>query len=378
MVFFDYFARYTNNYSTAIYMSLILLFGTLILAFWMRERRRDSGWREREIKMRAEEIRLMAEREKQQQTLYSELQGRLEIQQHRLQSEQQLLLSEFMKQEKERKEFEDNRVGSGGYIVVEMPEKDRSLFHDLLKGFEDYAKLKGYQISFSIDASQIGRIAFKFTVKNDGVVVGTERVRQDFKEYVENIRTGAVDDLDRAPVITSLEEHNLLVTQLKNRITFIQHSYQLSQNAIRFYESLLSNMRTFPALPAPSVFVQTGGSMDSRSYSTVNSQKVLQGDNSTLTDSSINIGQSFNQKQERIAALDELIGKLNTSAIKGDETNKAERALSKVRDELVDEAEPNTSMIRKWLEGAKTMIGTASLGVEVAEAAKKLWEMFGI
>ncbi len=118
--------------------------------------------------------------------------------------------------------------------------------------------------------------------------------------------------------------------------------------------------------------------MDSRSYSAVNSQKVLQGDNSTLTDSSINIGQSFNQKQERVAALDDLIGKLSTSEIKTDETNKAERTLLKVRDELVDEAEPNTSMIKKWLEGAKTMIGTASLGVEVAEAAKKLWEMFGI
>ena len=56
--------------------------------------------------------------------------------------------------------------------------------------------------------------------------------------------------------------------------------------------------------------------MDSRSYSAVNSQKVLQGDNSTLTDSSINIGQSFNQKQERVAALDDLIGKLSTSEIK--------------------------------------------------------------
>jgi DNA-binding LacI/PurR family transcriptional regulator len=77
-----------------------------------------------------------------------------------------------MDQERARREVEEARVGSGGYIVVEMPEEDRPLFHDLLKGFEDYAKLKGYQISFSIDSSSIGRIAFKFTVKNDGVVVG--------------------------------------------------------------------------------------------------------------------------------------------------------------------------------------------------------------
>jgi hypothetical protein len=247
-----------------------------------------------------------------------------------------------------------------------------------LKGFEDYAKIRGYEISFSIDASMIGRIAFKFTVKNDGVVVGPERVRQDFKEYVDKIRTGTVDDLDNAPVITSLEEHNLLVTQLKNRITFIQLNYQLSQNAIRFYENLFANMRTFPALPGPSVVVHTGGSMDSRSYSAVNSQKVLQGDNSMPTDSSINIGQSFNQRQERIAALDGLIGQLKASETKTDDANKAERALSKVRDELADEAEPNVSMIKKWLEGAKNLIGIVALGIEVTEGAKKLWEMFGI
>lgn len=35
-------------------------------------------------------------------------------------------------------------VGSGGFIIIDMPEKDRSLFHDLLKGFEKYAKLEGY------------------------------------------------------------------------------------------------------------------------------------------------------------------------------------------------------------------------------------------
>lgn len=50
----------------------------------------------------------------------------------------------------------------------------------------DYAKLKGYHIAFSVDASHDGRIAFKFTVKNDGFVVGPERVPQDFKEYFDH------------------------------------------------------------------------------------------------------------------------------------------------------------------------------------------------
>src|SRR5258708_34218562 len=65
---------------------------------------------------------------------------------------------------------QNSGAGSGGYIIVEMPEKERPLFHDLLRGFEDYSKLKGYHIAFSIDSSHDGRIAFKFTVKNDGFV----------------------------------------------------------------------------------------------------------------------------------------------------------------------------------------------------------------
>jgi hypothetical protein len=40
-------------------------------------------------------------------------------------------------------------LGSGGYIVVDMPENEGPLFHDLLKGFEEFAKLKGYNIAFS-------------------------------------------------------------------------------------------------------------------------------------------------------------------------------------------------------------------------------------
>jgi hypothetical protein len=39
-------------------------------------------------------------------------------------------------------------TGTGGYIIVDLPEERRSLFHDLLKGFEEYARLKGYGVSF--------------------------------------------------------------------------------------------------------------------------------------------------------------------------------------------------------------------------------------
>jgi hypothetical protein len=261
-----------------------------------------------------------------------------------------------------------------------MPEAERPLFHDLLKGFEDYAKLKGYELAFSIDSSLEGHIAFKFTVKNDGFVVGAERVRSDFKEYMENIRNGEVEDLDHLPVITNLEEHNLVVTLLKNRISFLQHSYQLSRNAVQFYENLITNVRSFPALPAPSVIVQTGGTMDSRKYDARHSTRLIQGDNNTYTDSSVNIdiGQSFTERQARIAGVDDLVERLKASEVQTPDVQKARRALENVRDEITDVKEPDKSTVKKWLEIAKSSMATAALGLEVTEAAKKLLELFGL
>jgi hypothetical protein len=340
----------------------LITFAMVGYMVWMRERRRDraESYRDRE---------LQEDRE----------QRRLRLEEKRLEAEEQIRY-ETSRQETERMAAQQSGTGSGGYIVVEMPETERPLFHDLLKGFEDYAKLKGYHIAFSIDSSHDGRIAFKFTVKNDGFIVGPERVRQDFKDYIEQVRNKDIDEIDHLPVITSIEEHNLLIALLKNRLSFLQHSYKLSQNAVTYYQSLIANVRSFPALPAPSVIVQTGGNMDTRKYEAVNSQRLIQGDSNTYADSSTNIdiGNSFNARQERIAALDDVIEKLKTSEVQDEAVAKAQRELGKVRDELTEYPEPDKSSIKRWLEYAKNMMGTAALGYEAVEAGKKLFEIFGL
>ncbi len=365
---------------------IFLIFVTfgILFAYMIWERRRDLARIDRETATKAaEELERREEERRTSEIRARELETLLAHQQERLED---MLQSQVLA----RREFEEKTAagtaaansvpGSGGYIVVEMPEKDRSLFHDLLKGFEDYAKLKGYQISFSIDSSLVGRIAFKFTVKNHGVVIGPERVRADFREYVENVRNGSIEDLDQMPAISSFEEHNLLVTMLKNRITFIHHSYQLTQNALHFYENLLLNLKSFPALPAPTVIVHTGGNMDSRSYNAVHSERIVQGDKSELVDSSTNIeiGNSFNQRQERISALDETIQRIEPLTPGNANLRQAEHELRKVREELTEEIEPDRPKIRKWLESAKNLLGSAALGFEIVESARKLWEMFGI
>lgn len=342
----------------------------------------EDKLREQQSKIEMEKTRIEQEQRRMEEVESAQLNARL--MEERLAAVMATVQHDVRRSEEEKLVVAGAGTGSGGYIVLDMPEKDRSLFHDLLKGFEDFAKLKGYTIAFSIDATFGHRIAFKFTVKDEGVVVGPERVRKDFKEYMERVRSEEIDELDNIPVVASIEEHALLVTILKNRISFLRHSYNLSQNAVKFYEGLLGNVRSFPALAAPSVVVQTGGTMetrshmDSRSYNAANSQNVLQGDNSMLTDNSIRIGKSFNERQERIQAVEDLIEKLRPVGAENEAIARVERELEKVRDELREFEEPNESAIRRWLELAKKTMTGSILGYEIVEAGRRLWELFGI
>jgi hypothetical protein len=275
-------------------------------------------------------------------------------------------------------------AGSGGYIVIDMSEKDRPLFHDLLRGFEDYAKLKGYSIAFSIDATFVDRIAFKFTVKDEGFPVGAERVKRDLKEYIQHFRDGDIDDLEESTFSgeSSTPEREHLLGLFKDQMQYLRARYAISQKTIKQYQNFFDSLGSFPALSSQSVIVQTGGNMetrhqlDSRSYSATNSRNILQGDGSTLSDNSINIGKSFNDKRERIIALDDVIAKLK--AVEYPALARAELNLTKVRDELADEGEPSESSIMKWLETAKNVIASVVLGHELAESVHNLFRLFGM
>jgi hypothetical protein len=119
-------------------------------------------------------------------------------------------------------------------------------------------------------------------------------------------------------------------------------------------------------------------SVDNRNYSAVDSRNTVQGDENNLSDNSINMGESFSQRQERLAALDDLIGKLKAFEFRTEAIEKAEKSLTKVRDELTEEANPHAGTIKRWLNTAKNSLGTAALSYEVIEVGKKVWEMFGI
>jgi hypothetical protein len=351
----------SSQFLTIILSSTGLAIAIMFLLLWRQDRQREFGFRREQL--RAEEERrakqVEIEKEEKERTRWERYEER---------------------QSEEEKEIRRTAgAGTGGFIVLDLPDDQRPLFHDLLKGFEDYAKLKGYGVSFSIDATFQDRIAFKFTL-HDGVFnVGQERVRSDFKEYLETLKDA--DSIDEVPVVVSLEEHELLVTLLKNRINFLQHSYKLEKNTTAYYETLMRKATNMPVFPSQQILLQTGGQIDSRNYSATNSQRLIQGNQNVLTDHSIDasvrIGNSFNERRAQIDALQRFLSLLRSDP-QADKVADAIRPVERVKEELEEEERPNDTKISRWLARAKEALQLGSLGKETIDAAKDVFEKFGL
>lgn len=352
----------------------LLLTGLLVAGFFLLEWRRERRFQFRH-QMESEERRRAEERELREQQLAIEEQRRKEQQER-----------EEMRRYEERIQREEESLrqavgpGSGGYIIIDLPQEKRPLFHDLLKGFEEYARLKGYSVSFSVDSTYQDKIAFKFTINTDSVNVGPDRVRRDFQDYIDRVQSG--DDLADLPVITSIEEHNLLVTILRNRISFLQHSYNLQKNAVDFYQRLLRNLPAGAVVSPPNLIVQTGGLMDSRRYISNQSSKLIQGDANTNTDQSVDasvtIGGSFNERRGQIEALARLITELKKDGSESVEKDGVVRHFERVKDELEDQTEPDRSRVRQWLDRAKTSIEALKLGKDTLQLINEVLTSFGV
>jgi hypothetical protein len=282
---------------------------------------------------------------------------------------------------------EEVGLASGGYIIFDVPDSRKGMFHDLLKGFEDYAKLRGYVINFSIDNSFPNKVAFKFTLDTSGINVSTGQVRQDLKEYIQKVQRG--DSLDDLPVVLSLEEHCLLVACMKNRISLLEHNYNLEKTAKEFFARLLRQLPShgFGVSQPQTFYLQSGASNQAPSYLALNSPQTAQGIGNRLIENcleqGIHIANSFNERTEQVEALSHLGMALHNECktAEGEAQEKLSEAIDcvqKAKDELKEQDPPEPIRIRRWLETAKSAILTFALTKEVTEAAKTVWDAFGL
>lgn len=306
--------------------------------------------------------------------------------QRNIEHERWMLEREQIKSDKVNIDIDNSQVpnqplgfGAGGFIVLDLPDGQRSIFHDLLKGFEDFAKLKGYSISFSVDNSLSNKIGFKFTINDSGISVSTQKVRQDIQEYINKVKSG--EPLEELPVLISSEEHSLVLTQMMNRISFLQHNYNLQKNSIEFYEGLMNKLNSTNngIIPQPSVFVQTGGMNQPQSYLATNSPGAIQGTNIRDVKNTIKIADSFNERKNQIEDLGKFIDLIKSSEPENKEASKQiVKNLEKVKDELEEEEKPNKENVGKWLKKAKSYLDVAKFGKQVIEFGKGVFESFDL
>jgi hypothetical protein len=268
-----------------------------------------------------------------------------------------------------------------GYILLRMPDAQKPIFLELLRGFEEFAKLKGYRLSFAFDGSLQDQIAFRFTILEGGIAVSTERVRRDLQDYVTRVQSGSsFEDLD---VIIPAEEHHTTLMILKNRLSFLQSSYTAQRNVLRLYENIIKDFGKIQPSASPAFYIQAGGTMNPANYSAINSQQIAQGQGIRMIGNTsqmeIYIGNTFAERKEIVEKIERVNNALLTNLEEDREQKwEARRLLERARDEIADEPQPDCSRVKRYLEKAKQVFSTVTFAKEAVDAFTELLKQVGL
>ena len=273
----------------------------------------------------------------------------------------------------------------GGYVFVEVPDDYKSLFHDTIKGFEEFARLKGYRVSIAIDTTPPGKVGFKFTILDRGVTVSTSTVRSDVDEYIAQFTK--YETFDRLPIVIDPVEHERLKAALTTRFTMIKSNAEMHKATADFYRQLVQDMAQLKVggvgyLPAPSTVIHTqlglpGAHVTSDSYSADYSPGAAVGKrNATQLEATrITIGSAGEHRDRQLGSLTELIELLSRSQLAGKDD--AVRHLANVREEITAEEPPDPGLVEKFLDKAKSALVLADKGSDIWKKANEVLGLFG-
>ena len=273
----------------------------------------------------------------------------------------------------------------GGYVFVEIPDDHKSLFRDTITGFEEFARLKGYQVSIAIDTTPPGKVGFKFTILDQGITVSTSTVRSDVAEYVAQLTDS--ETFDRLPVVVDLVEHERLKAALTTRFAMIRSNAEMYKAMADFYKQFAHDMAQARVsgvgyLPAPSTVIHTqlgltGGQVTGDSYSADHSPGAAVGKRNVarLEGSSITIGSIGEQRDRQIVSLTELIDLLSHSQLANKDD--AVRYLANVREEINGKEPPDPGLVETFLNKTKSVLAVADKGSDIWKKANDVLSLFG-
>ncbi len=99
----------------------------------------------------------------------------------------------------------------------------------------------------------------------------------------------------------------------------------------------------------------------------------------TLTyGSTVNIGSTYNEKQNQISALAELEKEISAADLDPDAKNTALRNIANAQEELKEKEDPRPEEIGNWLKRAGTAITTANAAASLLSKVDDVMKLFGM
>lgn len=272
----------------------------------------------------------------------------------------------------------------GGFAFIEMLDEHKALFADAMNGFADFAKLKGYNVEFSLDTTSPGRVGIRFTILDSGVTVSTATVRRDVDEYIERLRSA--DDLSDMPIVDNLVEHGRLVSALQARFSFLRMQAEMLAIEANFYKRIVNEWNAGAsravsyASPVQIHFTNEGSRNMRDSYNAENSQNVAQGKGAkALTKgSTVVLGSTHTETAEQINSLKELEAAIREAELPDETKQAAVRHVLNAREEIENSTNPNPDDVGKWLGRADTALKAAGAAAGLLEKVHAILGSFGL
>jgi len=241
------------------------------------------------------------------------------------------------------------------YVIIDLPDAEKSSFHDLLKGFEDFAAIKGYKVTISVDASRPNQFAFKFTFGSRTTPVTSQTLSADLADYISRVEKG--DELNDLPVILPEPQHQALLFAMRNRITFLHFTIKQKDNLLKWHDKIFESQTKLLEMLA------------GKDTSPIHVQ-LIQENKPTITQSLV-VGSTPEEREKQVAALESLKQAIQDHA----QAKIYVRPLENVQEELKEER-PDPQRIAKWLETAKHGLKALALTKEVYDAALVTYAAF--
>ena len=274
----------------------------------------------------------------------------------------------------------------GGYVFVDVDDENKGLFHDTMRGFEEFARLKGYRVSIAIDTSPPGKVGLRFTILDQGVTVATETVKSHVDEYIAQFSESS--PFDNMPIVIEAVEHERLKAGLTARFMMVKNNAEMHKTAADFYRGLLTDLAQLKSggvgyLPVGPTIIhnqlaQGEANMTRDSYLADHSPGAAVGKHNValVEGSSISVGTTNSEQNARITALEELIELVVKSDLERRED--AARYLMNAKEDMEDGDPPDPNLIGRFLGKAKEVLMLAHEGTAIYNKTKEVLSIFGM